>query len=204
MKCEMCHKGEAKHPLYTDDKGSEIYVCEECFNKTIDEAAERALREPLPEEPDIDVFEGLEDITYDKKDQGSVAPAAVSAIAELRKALGNPFRMAFNKDVNGTLIDSTVSFDKLRKNIKIKFKMKDSEPEEENGECHSVESEWSFDVADHKNITMKAWCHFGDEHSRQETKYRFTAKDAPIAALAALVSIIGGLSGSKDEIVCDF
>ena len=49
MKCEMCHKGEAKHPLYTDDKGSEIYVCEECFNKAIDTAA-RACLEDVPEE----------------------------------------------------------------------------------------------------------------------------------------------------------
>lgn len=197
MKCELCHKGEAKHQAFDKD-GAEVYVCEDCFNKMIEQAAEAALKEA----PTEDCFEGVDKIeSKDCDDQYGISTAAASLLVGLRNQLGKPARFAFDKNINGTRIGAKVRFDNIQKNITLHFSLSDLGNGRDNDEA---DSEWVFDVADKKAIGMKAWYHFGNEKSMMETKYRFTEKNAPNRALAALVAILGGLVSSKDELECDF
>ena len=195
MKCEMCHKGEAKHPLYTDDKGSELYVCEECFNKAIDTAA-RACLEEVPEE---DCFEGVDKIdTRGRDDIYAISTAAASLLVDLRNQLGKPARFTFDKNIDGTKVGANVKFDNIQKNITLHFSLSDLGNGRDND---AADSEWVFDLTDKKAIGMKAWCHFGNEKSMMETRLRFTEKNAPDRALASLVTILGGLAASRNELV---
>ena len=193
MKCEMCHKGEAKHPLYNGD--DELYVCEDCFNKAIDTAA-RACLEEVPEE---DCFEGVDKIeSKDGNDPYAISTAAASLLVDLRNQLGKPARFTFDKNVDGTKVGADVKFDNIQKNITLRFSLSDLGNGKENDEA---DSEWVFDLTDKKAIGMKAWCHFGNEKSMMETRMRFTEKNAPDRALASLVTILGGLAASRSELV---
>ena len=195
MKCELCHKGEAKHQAFDKD-GAEVYVCEDCFGRMIEQAAVAALEEA----PTEDCFEGVDKIES-KDDSYGISTAAASLLVDLRNQLGKPDRFAFDKNINGTRIDAKVRFDNIQKNITLHFSLSDLGNGRDND---AADSEWVFNVADKKAIGMKAWCHFGNETSAIETKYRFTEKNAPNRALAALVAILGGLAASKDELECDF
>lgn len=194
MKCELCHKGEAKHQAYRKD-GDEVYVCEDCFNKLIDDAA----RACLEEAPTEDCFEGVEELHCEQDDPFAISTAAAAALVELRNRLGKPIRLSYSRDVEGTNIDAKVRFDNIQKNITLRFAMKNPSEEERN-----AESEWVFNLTDKKAIAMKAWCHMGSENSVCERRYRFTEKNAPPPALMTLVAILGGLISSRDDLICDF
>lgn len=190
MKCEMCHEGEAKHQAFRND-GAEVYVCEDCFNKMIEDAATEALKEA----PTEDCFEGFPDREKSK----DLNEAVVSTLLELRKAVGKPFSFRYEKDIAGTELGAKCLFDSLEKKITLSFNMKDDEINKETW------AKWIFDVTDKENVKMTGKVHYGNATTPKEEEFRFKDLESmPREAQAVLVYIIGGLAASKDELECDF
>lgn len=211
MKCELCHEGDAKHQAFKKD-GSEVYVCEECFNKIIEEAAQKALTEPLPEPeaPKVDAFEAIAKRDAERDDKDAIAASAASCLASLREKLNKPRSITFHKDLDSGVIDSKIKFLQSDGKIVMDFSIVADTPDGDlrhgdDGTPGAIKSKWEFDCKDTKAIAMKGWCHLGDEHSLQETIFRFhNEKTAPIPALATLTAILGGLQSSLPELRCDF
>lgn len=190
MKCEMCHEGEAKHQAFRND-GAEVYVCDDCFNKMIEDAATAVLEEM----PTDDCFEDFPN-REKSKDLGE---AVVSTLLELRKAVGKPHTFRYSKDIEDTVLSAKCLFDNLEKKITLSFSMKDDEANKETW------AKWVFDVTDKENVKMTGKVHYGNETAPKEEEYRFKDIDhMPREAQAVLVYIIGGLAASKDELECDF